>query len=125
MIFGNTIPLAGKAMDYLWRKQEITADNIANAETPGYKMKEIKFEDMFRKRLREASVGGGSDRMRNAIQGSKYQVYERQRRSKVDGSNVDVDVESTELARNALQYQYLQQSVSRDFMRLKSAIKAQ
>ena len=32
-MFGNTIAMMNKSMDYLWKKQEIIADNIANVDT--------------------------------------------------------------------------------------------
>ena len=67
MIFGNTIPMSVKALDYLWKKQEVTSDNIANVDTPGYKQKYISFEDTFRQKLRAASDAKTGSAMREAI----------------------------------------------------------
>ena len=50
-MFGNTISMAHKAMDFLWKKQEVIASNIANVDTPGYKNKNVAFEDIYRRRL--------------------------------------------------------------------------
>ena len=49
-MFGNTISMAHKAMDFLWKKQEVIASNIANVDTPGYKNKNVAFEDIYRRR---------------------------------------------------------------------------
>lgn len=43
-MFGNTISMMEKSMDYLWKKQEVTANNIANVDTPGYRRKRVNFE---------------------------------------------------------------------------------
>lgn len=125
MIFGNTIPMSQKALDYLWKKQEITADNIANVDTPNYRKKHISFEETFRKKLQGASEAKNPEIMRRAIQSSRYQIYERSDTARIDGNNVNMDVETTTLARTTMHYQYLLQSVNSDFTRLKSVIKGQ
>lgn len=125
MIFGNTIPMAQKSLDYLWKKQEITADNIANVDTPNYKKKYISFEETFKQKLHGASQAKDNTTMRRAIQSSRYQVFERSDTARIDGNNVNMDVETTTLARTSMHYQYLLQSVNSDIARYRSAIKGQ
>lgn len=125
MNFGNTIPMSQKALDYLWKKQEITMDNIANISTPGYKAKEITFRETFQNKLKAAAQTGDANDVRKAIQDSDYTVYERSDSARVDGNGVNVDVEYTELSRTTLHYQYLLQSVNSDITRLRTAIKGQ
>lgn len=125
MSFGNTIQMSQKALDYLWKKQEITMDNIANVSTPGYKKKEISFQDTFMNKLKAAVSDGNSEDVKSAIESSDYKVYERTDSARVDGNGVNADVEYTELSRTALHYQYLLQSVNSDIARLRTAIKGQ
>ncbi len=125
MDFGNTISMSQKALDYLWKKQEITMDNIANVSTPDYKAKQITFQETFQNKLKAAAQTGGADDVKKAIRDSDYIVYERSDSARVDGNGVNVDVEYTELSRTALHYQYLLQSVSSDITRLRTAIKGQ
>lgn len=125
MNFGNTIQMSQKGLDYLWKKQEITMDNIANISTPGYKAKEISFQDTFRNKLKAATQTGDANDVRAAIRDSDYTVYERSDSARVDGNGVNIDVEYTELSRTALHYQYLLQSVNSDITRLRTAIKGQ
>ena len=125
MTFGNTIPMAQKALDYLWKKQEITADNIANVDTPNYRKKHISFEETFRQKLQGARMVHDKDAMRQAIQTSRYEIHERSDTARIDGNNVNMDVETTTLAQTTLQYQYLLQSVNSDVTRLRSVIKGQ
>lgn len=125
MIFGNTIPMAQKALDCLWKKQEALSDNLANVDTPGYKRKQVSFEEAFRKRLVEADTMKSSKRMREAIEGAGYTVYTRDDTARVDENNVNADVEETEMTRTWLHYNYLLQSVTNDIKRYQTAIKGQ
>ena len=121
-IFGNSIQLSEKSLDYLWYKQSVTLTNIANNETPGYKAKYVTFEDTYRSRLRAAS--GNSRDVRAAIGRSEWTVHESEvESSRSDGNNVVIDTEQTELTRAALQYQYVIQSLNSDITRLSTVIK--
>lgn len=50
----NSLLLLQRSMGFLWTKQAAILDNIANAETPGYKAKVVTFEEQLRARLEEA-----------------------------------------------------------------------
>lgn len=125
MIVGNTIPMAQKSLDYLWKKQEITADNIANIDTPGYRKKYISFEETFRKKLAGAHATHEPGAVRRAIDSAQYEIFERNDTARIDGNNVNMDKETTTLARTTLHYQYLLQSVNSDISRYRSVIKGQ
>lgn len=124
-MFGNTISMADKALDFVWKKQEVIAMNIANVDTPGYKSKNVTFEDIYRKRLQAASKTKNTSTMRQAIEQADCLQYSWDHSARVDENNVNADVENTKMARTTLQYQYLLQSVTGDIKRLQSAIKAQ
>ena len=121
-IFGNNIKLSEKALDYLWYKQSVTLNNIANSETPGYKAKYVTFEDTYRNKLMAAS--GNSRDVSRAIDRSAWTVHKSETEStRSDGNNVVLDTEQTELTRTALQYQYVIQSLNSDITRLSTVIK--
>lgn len=121
-MFGNGLLIAEKSMDYLWKKQSVGALNIANVDTPGYKAKYVTFEDTFRSKLRAAS--GSSENIRDAVNKSVWQVNRSDTESaRMDGNNVIMDAEVTELTRTALQYQYMIQSANSDITRLSTVIK--
>lgn len=123
-IFGNTISLAQKAMDMLWVKQEAISNNLSNVDTPGYKRKQVSFEEAFKKRLQAAGGSGGTS-MRDAISGANYTVTSRDDSARVDENNVNADVENTEMTRTWLHYYYLTYSANADIKRLQTAIKGQ
>ncbi len=125
MIFGNTIAMSQKSLDFLWKQQEVLALNIANVETPGYKKKMVSFEDEYRKRLQAASQTKNTSKIRQAIDEADCLVYSRDDSGRVDENNVNADVENTKIARSTLHYQYLLQSVSNDIKRFQSVVRVQ
>ena len=123
-IFGNGILVSERSLDFLWKKQSVTAGNLANVDTPGYKAKYVTFEDMYRAKLKGAS--GYKERIRQAADSAMWLVEESDTETaRMDGNNVVADAEMTELTRAALQYQYAIQSVNGEISRLATVIKGQ
>ncbi|MEY8356424.1 flagellar basal body rod protein FlgB [Lachnospiraceae bacterium 54-53] len=122
-IFGNNISMAEKSLDYLWSKQQVTMNNIANVDTPGYKARYVTFEDEFRRRLLAGREGTSGD-ISNIIGGSRHFIRETNDESaRMDGNNVNADVENVELARTTLQYQYELNALNSEISRLRTIIK--
>lgn len=125
-LFGNNIALASKSMEYLWGKQQITLQNLANVDTPGYKSKYVTFEDEFRTRLEQASMSRDDEKIAEAIEDSHLLVHDTGDESaRLDENNVDADVESVELTRATLQYMYTAQAITSDIARLRTVITGQ
>ena len=85
-------PIAGsleRYMDLLSARQKLVASNIANADTPGYKTKDIDFQAEFRSLI----AGGAPDVKEVGGLGTKH-----------DGNNVSVDREARLLAENAIRF---------------------
>ena len=76
-------------MDLLGRRQQLVAANIANADTPGYKTKDIDFQFEFMSLMDGASP--------NVIDAPGLAA-------KNDGNNVNIERESRLLAENALRF---------------------
>ena len=69
LLGGNTMLLMQRSMGFLWTKQSCILDNIANVETPGYKVKYVTFEEVLDQAVRAAAGGTGSvQQMREAIE---------------------------------------------------------
>ena len=125
-IFGNQFSVANKSLEFLWKKQQVTSNNIANVDTPKFKAQYVTFEETFRSKLSAASKTGNASEVQKAIQGSTYRVNDTNTESaRLDGNNVNQDSEMVELTRTALQYQYQLSSVNSDITRLRSVIKGQ
>lgn len=124
-IDNNNIRLAQKSLDYLWQKQRIVSENIANNDTPGYKAKILKFEDELDKKLDLFRIQKMPSRrkIREAIDSTHMRVETSKAESmRMDGNNVNVDVEQIELARAQLQYQFQINQINDQFARLRTVL---
>ena len=117
----NSMLLLQKSLDYAWQKQRMINMNIANAETPGYKARYLTFEDELKHNLR--GTEGKYNQVRAAIKNSHIRVKTRKEESmRLDGNNVNTDVENIELARTQLQYEYLIRQMNDQIARLRIVI---
>lgn len=122
-LLNNTVRATEKALDYLWKKQEIISENIANADTPGYKYKFVTFEDELKRNL-ASSFQGGKYKVRDSIENTKMQIHvSKDETARLDGNNVNLDVENVEMARTAIQYQYALRSINDEISLLRTVIK--
>ena len=122
-ITSNSMRMLEKSMDYLWTKQAAHLDNIANAETPGYKVKTVTFEKHFENKLKSAERGGHSRaRTRKAIETATWSVDEDDEVTRFDENGVNVLEQSLEAVRTAYQMQYTLQAINNDFTTLGRAI---
>lgn len=94
-------------MDLLSARQKLVVSNIANADTPGYKTRDIDFQSEFR----------------NAIDASRPQASEvHGLKTKNDGNNVSIDRESRLLAENDLRFNIVTNLLRSRLKTLRSAI---
>lgn len=123
-IFGNSLSMTERSLDYLWQKQTVIANNIANNDTPGFKSQYLTFEDTFKNRLQMAQ--GSAASMQNAIMENPITRHTTNSEStRLDGNNVQIEAEYIEQSRTILQYQYQIRSLTSNFTQLRTAIKGQ
>lgn len=94
-------------MTLLSARQQVVASNIANADTPGYKTKDVDFQSELALQM-------------NGIQPTVSEVSGL--RSKNDGNNVDIDREARLLAENALKFNIASNLARGELRQLRSAI---
>lgn len=114
-MFGQ-INVLKKGMDASLLRNETIANNIANADTPGYKKQTVEFESYLKNAL-----SSNSDRVNsidlNSI--SPTVVFENpEYNMRMDENNVDIDIEMTEKAKNSLRYSTIVESVNNNFDRI-------
>lgn len=115
-----------KSLGYLWTKQAAVADNITNAETPGYKEKVVTFEESLMSKLAQASGGASPVKsMRKVLEGTPFSVTEQRVQTRMDDNGVNVTAQMSEAIRNAYQMRYVMSSISTDLNILNSAIRGQ
>jgi flagellar basal-body rod protein FlgB len=118
-----------KAVDVYARRHQVTARNISNIETPGYRAQRVKFEDLLsheqmrlqgyrthRSHLPLGAQDVGSTREEIVAMDSDYD----------NGvNNVDIDDQMTTLATNDLSYRMATRLLSMRYSVLRGAIKGQ
>lgn len=110
-------------MDYLWSKQTCILDNIANAETPGYKTKYATFEESLQQAIQSASRDGTSPAaIRKAIEETPVEIRQAQESTRMDDNGVNITEQMVELVREGYQMQYVMNAMSSDFSLLRTAI---
>ena len=124
-MFGNSISMSQKSLEFLWAKQVVISQNLTNVDTPGYKAKYVTFEDVYQNRLKLARAAKTPAQTRSIIENSYYSINEKDSSARLDENNVNADAEEVEMARAQLQYQYVLNAVNRDFSRLRSVITGQ
>ncbi len=92
-------------------RQRVTADNLANAMTPGYAAQRVEFEGSLASALRAGRPETMATTVRSSTQAPK-----------LDGNNVDVEEEVTEQLRTGLQYQALVEAATHKLALLRTAI---
>jgi flagellar basal-body rod protein FlgB len=119
--------MIGKLDDYLRfnetalslraQRQELLASNIANADTPNYKARDIDFSSALQGAMaRNGSANGGALATTNgahigaALDGKTLAdgtpvLYRTVSQGAVDGNTVEMDTERTQFADNGLRYE--------------------
>ena len=96
-------------MDLLSARQKLVASNIANADTPGYKTRDIDFQSEFRSAL------GGAPPQSFEVAGLPV---------KNDGNNVSLDRESRLLAENDMRFNLASNLVRSEVQSIRAALQS-
>ncbi len=126
----SSINLKSKALDGSWLRNQLIANNLANANTPGFKRQDVDFQKVL-----QDFLGQGNLRMvrtnekhmplgQENAEGLTFSVDKEYGTSvRRDENNVNVDVEMAELAKNQLYYSTVVDSVNSDIRKLRTAIR--
>lgn len=94
-------------MDLLSTRQKLVASNIANADTPGYKTKDLDFQFEYL----------------SLTQGAEPNIVDAQGlKTKNDGNNVNMDRETRLLSENAIRFNVASTLLKSQILQLRTAI---
>jgi flagellar basal-body rod protein FlgB len=126
----NSSSYLEKGLDAAWKRHKVILNNIANADTPGFKSSRVTFESAFKSAVEGmgspvSSTGTGQTGIDTSqIPDIPIEITQNtENRMRLDGNNVDIDYEMTQLAQNTLFYDALIQKISSEFSRLRMAIR--
>jgi len=127
-LFGS-VDLVKKGMDASWLRNEVISNNIANADTVGFKASEVEFESVFADALKGEGVSLATTNDRHISAGASdvesvtpQVVTDTDDSLRYDGNNVDVESEMAEMAKNTIAYYALVSKANSEFKKLDTAI---
>lgn len=112
-------------------RQELLASNIANADTPNYKARDVDFASAFNNALQGGAsqqnlAASHSRHLQSSSAGSIFPanavLYRRENQSSVDGNTVNMDTELAAFSDNALRYQAALTFMQKRIETMKTAI---
>jgi flagellar basal-body rod protein FlgB len=113
-----TTPLSdalARYLDLASEQMKLTAGNMANVDTPGFKTKGFDFEQEFARQL-TAAVGSATTPHVEDVDGLV---------SRPDGNNVSMDREGLKLAKSQLQFRLGVELLKHEYSSVMSAIHAE
>jgi flagellar basal-body rod protein FlgB len=123
------------SLQYRAIRQDLISGNIANADTPYYKARDINFEDMLSKKAYEEFNKHNDKKLplarttENMLPGvdeessDKPTLFFRDGHlTRNDGNSVDLDIESTELSKNSMMYNATIEALKKDAAIFKAVI---
>ena len=124
----NALGLHEAALKVRAQRMETLASNLANADTPNYKARDIDFQAV----LRDANANTVSaatlktthagHMQQGGVMGAQLQ-YRNPMQPSIDGNTVDTQVEKSKFMENALQYQATLQFIDGRIKSLRKAIR--
>ncbi|WP_061213826.1 flagellar basal body rod protein FlgB [Syntrophomonas wolfei] len=122
--------LLNQAMDVGTLRNDVIADNIANVDTPGFKRREVIFEEKMKKALEGTTVQLGLNltnsrhiQMEGSIPDLEPEVRVLEDLTfRNDENNVDIDNEMAKMKKNSINYDAVSRSMSNEIRLLRMAI---
>lgn len=126
MFMDRTSRLLSKVLDFRAVRQSVIAGNLANAETPGYIMKQIPFEQELQKAVDNKSIKLGKSEPGHIsssefIMEESYNPYQMVREYGKP-NELNIDTEMAKMAQNNLMYEASTRLLSKKFELLKAVI---
>ena len=98
--------MSPQALSILSKRSELIAANLANADTPGYKAKDIDFRDALATAKGESRGLMASNKMHMGANTFESSVrYRMPTQPSLDGNTVETDLEHSAFMENSIRYQ--------------------
>jgi flagellar basal-body rod protein FlgB len=115
-LFDGAVQQLTRGLAFAGARHAVLAQNVANAETPGYQPKDLVFDDLLEApsgdlspRVAQASLGAGGPRLVTSTDGVR----------RPDGNGVHLERQMARIAENTIYQHTLVQVLSSQFNTLK------
>jgi flagellar basal-body rod protein FlgB len=113
-IFGPMIEGIGQALDLYQARHRVLAENVANAETPGYRARDLDFGSALARAFEPTEEPRTAEGAEPTVDAGAT--------LKIDGNSVDLDTEMARLSENAFKIVALSQILARRYANLRAVI---
>ena len=103
--FGSILGKQAQGLYFHAQRAELLAANIANAETPGYRARDVDFRSALRTAGAERMVQSHAEHMPANANFNTQVYYRRPAQASINGNGVDMPMEQSAYAENAVRYQ--------------------
>lgn len=128
MFMDSTAKILAKALDFRAVRQNVIAGNLANAETPGYVMKEIPFETELQKAVENTAIKplNGESNLINSTTSAMDEGFDPHQLIREYGkpNELNIDSEMAKMSQNNLLYETATRLISKKFDALKTVIES-
>ena len=122
-IFGKFWTDLKGLMDYQVNRQAVISSNLANQDTPGYKAKDISFDEHLKSRL--ALTRTNPNHKQSKSSQINYRTYtDPYERIGNDGNTVDLDREMMKISQNNILYSSAVQTIQSHISILQNVIRS-
>ncbi len=127
--FDNALGIHPQALALREKRSEVLASNLANADTPGYKARDLDFQTLLKQQampeniaLEHSQTGHFSpnDRLLGASM-----MFRVPNHASLDGNTVESHIEQAKYSENAVQYQASLRFINGKFSGLMSALRGE
>jgi flagellar basal-body rod protein FlgB len=113
VITDSTMSALHVALSGLAQRQRVTADNIANVQTPGFLAGRVDFESTLRSEIANGETAVAS----------QSEVTRSMDPTRTDGNNVNLDTETVMQTETGLRYQLALNALDGKYALLRSALR--
>jgi flagellar basal-body rod protein FlgB len=127
--FNSALDIHPQALMLREKRGEVLAANMANADTPDFKARDLDFKSVFAQSLSGSSVHmertqAGHLAAQTMVLGADLK-YRNPQQPSLDGNTVESHIEQAKFAENAVQYEASLSMLKNQFAGLMTAIKGQ
>jgi flagellar basal-body rod protein FlgB len=125
--FDKALGIHPQALAMREKRGELLAANMANADTPGYKARDMDFKSLLNQNMTLAQPMERTNAKHLSVsQGFEvHTLYRNPNQASLDGNTVEANVEQAKYAENAVQYQASLQFLNNKLGGLMMALRGQ
>lgn len=127
--FDTALGIEPKALVFREKRGEILAANLANADTPNFKARDMDFKSILKQSVASSGVSMERTNAKHIVpQQSAFGanvMYRNPNQVSLDGNTVEPHIEQAKYAENAVQYQASLQFINNRFSGLMTAVRGE